>query len=417
MKKTITWIISCLLFVGLLITLLALGKNSLSRLPVFRALYKITAAQPVSPHTTKTGVPRSKSYETRIRDGKELLEDEFYSRASLEFSAALREKPDDIEIYKLLAEAHIRAGEFTKLGNLITQIHNKFPQSDLSLVLATRQLVEEEKFTEALNILKSKTPLPSELLFYEAMLLSLQNDHAGALEIMKELETKDDISPETHEKVSAFIILYEEFSQFSDGQNPHLFTLIAKQLAEYHEATLAHAFADTAIREDITYVDAWIIRGYTSYLKQDYERSLEDLRHAYELDTIRPETHYFLALALLKTNNRPEAAIYLEKSLDHNFAFENDVRWKLIEIYSAQQRFDKAVELYLNTVKLDPRPQKFIPAIHTAIDLLKKPAIALQITESLLEKMKMISSLGISMPGRLLLIKNTKRRKYYLIRP
>ncbi len=385
MKKTITWIISCVLFLGLLIVLLVLGKDSLSHLPVFRTLYSITSSSETS-QPVKTGVPRAKSYETRLRDGKELLEDEFYSRASLEFGAALRENPDDIEIYKLLAEAHIRAGEFTKLGNLITQIHNKFPDSDLAVILATRQLIEEQKFNEALTILKAKDPLPSELLFYEAMLLALQNDHEGAQEILQTLQTKEDISPETKTKATSFISLYADFSQLSDGKNPHLFTIIAKSLAEYHEATLAHAFADTAIREDITYVDAWIIRGYTAYLKQDYESSLEDLRHAYELDTIRPETHYFLALALLKTNNRPEAAIYLEKSLDHNFAFENDVRWKLIEIYSAQQRYDKALELYQNTVKLDPRPQKFIPAVHTAIDLLKKPEVALNITESLLAK-------------------------------
>ena len=321
-----------------------------------------------------------------MKAGKNLLENEYYSRAALELSAALREDPDNKEIYQLLAEAHLRAGEYTKLGNIITQIHKKFPNSDLAVVLATRQLIEEEKFTEALAILNNKNPLPSELKFYQAMLLSLQNDHDGAIEILKKLETNDTLSSKIQKEVNAFMVLFEEFSQLSDGKNPHLFTLIAKTLAEYHEATLAHAFADTAIREDITYVDAWIIRGYASFLKQEYESALEDLRHAYELDTIRPETHYFLALALLKTHNDAEATLFLEKSLDHNFAFENDVRWKLIEIYSSQQKFDKVIELYKNISKLDPQPEKFIPAVHTAVNLLKKPALALEITESLLAK-------------------------------
>jgi tetratricopeptide (TPR) repeat protein len=362
-----------------------LGKSSLAPLPVFRSLYRIVLAQKKI-EKPAVGVPRAKPYDIIVKEGKDLLEDEYYSRAALEFSVALREKPTDIEIYKLLAEAHLRAGEYEKLGNLITKIHETFPDSELAVILATRQLIEEQKFTEALAILKNKNPLPDELKFYQAMLLSLQNDHDGAREILKNLETTTTISPETQLKVNAFVTLYQEFSELSDGKNPHLFTLIAKKLAEFHEATLALAFADTAIREDITYVDAWIIRGYASFLKQDYESALKDLRHAYELDTIRPETHYFLALALLKTNNSPEAALFLEKSLDHNFAFENDVRWKLIEIYSAQQKFDKVIELYKNTAKLDPIPEKFIPAVHTAVDLLKKPELALEITSSLLAK-------------------------------
>ena len=58
------------------------------------------------------------------------------------------------------------------------------------------------------------------------------------------------------------------------------------------------------------------------------------------------KTHYFLALTLLENQNLEEAALFFEKSLEHDFEFASEIRWKLIEIYTKTKKYDRVVELY-----------------------------------------------------------------------
>jgi tetratricopeptide (TPR) repeat protein len=364
------------------------------------------------------GVKRTTSYQGRLREAQKLIDHEYFSLATIELSTAMQEKPDIIDPYLILGEIYIRTRDTNKLGNLIEQLKTEFPDSPDVSVLEGRKLIVEESFDTALDFFKEAgDELSPELKFYYAILLSLQNDHATAKTILAELQglpTRSDhwtdsvIKREESmgafgEKVKALENVYNEFENLSEGQNPHLFGLIGKVLAEYNENILAYKFAEVAIKEDIDYVDAWIVRGFANLQLGESEVALQDLRHAYELDPIRPQTHYFLALALNKVGEDEEAILFFEKSLEHDFEFSDEVRWKLVELFTAQKKYDRVIELYQSLLDTDSEPQKFVSAIHTAVNILKQPAIALEFAERLVQD-DPESSFALNMHGWALVV-------------
>ncbi len=354
-----------------------------------------------------TGVPRQISYLGRLQEAKTLMNHDYFALASNEVAQALKQKPNHIDPYLILAEIYLRSGDVWKLDNLLLEMEKRFPESSEILVIRTRQWIAARKFSEVLEIMKQTEILPPELEFYKAVLLALQNNHEGAREILKQLQqleviTKAPIVSESglidpYEgervltsdvavKIKELSIVYEEFENLAEGKNAHLYAEMAKVLATYNEGTLARELADTAIKEDVTYIDAWILRGYSQMLLRDYPRAELDLRQAYELDPLRPETQYFLALALYEQQKLDEAALFFEKALDYDFEFSAEVRWKLLDIFSSQQKYDQVIKLYRDLLDYDTESERFISAIHTAVDLLKQPSIALEFSEILYQK-------------------------------
>ncbi|MCF7830485.1 tetratricopeptide repeat protein [Candidatus Gracilibacteria bacterium] len=355
--------------------------------------------------TVKKGVERRISYIGRIKEAKQLMEHEYFSLSTIELQTAIAEKPDLIQPYLILGEIYLRTLDLNRLENLISELKNKFPNDREIAVLEGRKLITEKKFSEALEILELiDDDLPPALKFYQAVLLGLQNNHTQAQEILTELknlpvESRDlivgesgvesedldsnSLTPEVATKINSFTKVYDDFSKLSEGKNPHLFALLAKSLASNNEAVLAKEFAEIAIKEDISYIDAWIVRGYANLQMKETTLALQDLRHAYELDPIRPQTHYFLALALYESGQSEEAILFFEKALAHDFEFSAEVRWKLIELFSKAKRYDRVLELYQELLDEDSNPKEFASALHTAIDILKKPEIALEIAEKL----------------------------------
>jgi tetratricopeptide (TPR) repeat protein len=354
-----------------------------------------------------TGVPRQISYMGRLKEARTLMSHDYYSLASNEIAQALKQKPDHIEPYLILAEIYLRSGDVWKLENLILELEKRFPQSQEIIVIRTRQWIAARKFSEVLEIMKTSEQLPPELEFYKAVLLALQNNHDGAREILQNLQQLDVatetpivseeglidpyegervLTQEVSLKTKELSIVYEEFDNLAEGKNAHLFAELAKVLATYNEGTLARELADTAIKEDVRYIDAWILRGYAQMLLRDYHLAELDLRHAYELDPLRPETQYFLALTLFEQKKLDEAALFFEKALDYDFEFSAEVRWKLLDIFSAQQKYDQVIELYRDLLDYDTESERFISAIHTAVDLLKQPSVALEFSTILYDQ-------------------------------
>lgn len=353
------------------------------------------------------GVPRKISYLGRLREARTLMNHDYYALASNEIAEALKQRPDYIEPYLILAEIYLRSGDVWKLENLLLEIEKRFPEAPEIAVIRTRQWITARKFSDVLDLMSTQPNLPPELEFYKAVLLALQNNHAGAKEILQNLQTLevavDDpqvteeglvsqydqtsvLTPEVALKVKELNIVYEEFDNLAEGKNAHLFAELAKVLATHKEGTLARELADTAIKEDVDYIDAWILRGYAQMLLRDYHLAEIDLRHAYELDPLRPETQYFLALSLYEQKKLSEAALFFEKALDYDFEFSAEVRWKLLDIFSAQQKYDQVINLYRELLDYETESEKFISAIHTAVDLLKEPSVALEFSTILYEQ-------------------------------
>lgn len=355
------------------------------------------------------GVPRSISYRGRLEEARKLIDQEYFTLAPLELISAIKEKPDFIEPYLILGEVYLRTNDLRKLNSLLIELENKFPENKEIIVLEARKLITEGKFNDVFKSLEQaeRKDLSPALNFYLAVLNALQNKHETAKEILSELnglpviekkyfaidvndtsieEVNVSITSELAKKVQDLLVTYEEFEGLSDGKNPHLFALLAKKLAENNEGRLAREFSDTAIKEDVAYIDAWIIRGYANLLLKDFGNALQDLRHAYELDPIRPQTHYFLALTLYESGNEEEAALYFEKALEHNFEFSSEIRWKLVSIFNKQQKYDQVIILYKNLLNENVPEEVFTSAINTMINLVKSPETALEVTTKLINE-------------------------------
>jgi len=399
-KKTKYIVLSVLLGV-----LLLLGGLKF-RVPLYDAFLSVFPSKQIVLEQ-KRGIPRTISYIGRIKEAERLIENQYYGLATLEINEAIKAKPNLLRPYLLMAELHLRQNAFSQLQNLIDGLAKRFPENPEVVALEVRKLIAEQEFGEATQILTDDVLAQSATLkFYAALLKSLQNDHQAAEQLLSEVDDLDVESDELavseqgvtdvqksgkadieiYEKARRLIAIYEEFTEFTDGKTPHLFALVSKSLAENNESHLAREFAAVALKEDPQYTDGWVLKGYSEFLLQNYDQALLNLKQAYELDPIRPETHYFLALALEKLGQTSEAALFFEKSLEHEFEFSNEVQWKLIEIFTKQKKYDQVVELYREVVQQNPDPNQFVPVIYTSIDILKKPELALEISEDLLEE-------------------------------
>ncbi len=355
----------------------------------------------------KTGVPRTTSYLGRIRKAENLLAQGQISRAAIELVEAIAERPEILRPYILLGEIHLRARDFGKIKGLVAELDRRFPDAPEIEVLRAREFIAREEFKAAQAILEhtDTNVLDPAMQLYQSVLASLQNDHATAKALLislserpvreplvlgdegvSEVEMENAITPELAAKVEALQGVYNEFSQFADGEDPHLFALLAKALAENNEPILARSFADVAIREDIAYVDAWMLRGYSNFLLNNIPAALEDLRHAYKLDPVRPEVEYFLALTLEKSGQKIEASMFHEKLLTRDFPYKSEVRWKLIELLTEQKEMDRVVELYQELALDEPAPKKYVSALHTLINVLHRPKEALSLTKIILSE-------------------------------
>ena len=402
-----------LLLIGVSVTLVV-GTTAYVFWPFLSHTYsKKFSHDLVVPISTREGVPRSLSYRGRLEEVKKLIDHEYFTLATLELLSAIKDKPDFIEPYLILGEVYLRTNDMRKLNRLLSELENKFPDDKTLIVLEARKLIAEGAFHEVLQSLEQAEAetLPPALSFYFAVLKALQNEHETAKNILSELEripTKENmysavqtsepsseeteelprkfVAPELSKKIQDVLITYEEFEELSDGKNPHFFALIAKKLAESNEGRLAREFADTAIKEDVAYIDAWIIRGYANLLLKDFKNALKDLSHAYELDPIRPQTHYFYALALYESGNEEKAALFFEKALEHNFEFSSEIKWKLVTIFHKQKKYDQLITLYKELLSKEVPEEAFTSAMHTIIHLVKSPEDALEVTKTLVEE-------------------------------
>lgn len=356
-------------------------------------------------------IERKNSLLGDIRKAQELINARQYQTATETLKSVIIRRPDLQYPYILLGEIYLQTQNVSQLEGLIDEIKIIFNDQALADILEIRKDIMDNDFLAASEKLKQLTidkdlkDVPADVLFFGAVFKALQNDHETAREMFQTLDRmpvkklelivsaegikdqtkqKNSISPYFAKKASDLVTIYQEFDQVSDGEDPHLFTLIGKKLAENNEWMLAQGFAEIALREKNDYTDAWIVRGYTYYLRNKHEDALADFNTAYKLDPIRPETHYFLALTLTELGRDGEAALYYEKVLEQStFNFETDIKLRLVTILIRQKKYEQALGIYKQLAAETDELEKFVSPMHQFIALAKRPELALELAETL----------------------------------
>lgn len=364
------------------------------------------------------------SFQGKIREAQELIENQYYEKASLLLSDAVTRKPNLLEPYLLLGQVYTETQQAEKLKNVIEILQKKFPGDASIALMETRRLIMTGEFQTIMDsFTANEEQLAPDLMFYYATLLALQNNHEKAKELYQqiseydteevvvteseeadplpteELEPAESEAPEVPEedseilissqlqkKTQALLDTYDEFDLVKDGKNPHLFALFSKTLAQNRELHLAKKFAEESLKEDVRYIDAWVLRGYASLLLGETESALKDLEYANEQAPERSNTHYFLGLAYKEVGRNKEAILYFEKVLENNFEYGDSLREKLIELYIEEKEYEKVIGLYGELLLENSNPKDHIPPLQMAIEVINKPEIALEFTKKLIQQ-------------------------------
>lgn len=135
--------------------------------------------------------------------------------------------------------------------------------------------------------------------------------------------------------------------------------------AWYDLGNTAQAIADCdkAIELNVTYPEAYHLRGFYYYAQNNDSAALRDLDRAAQTGSVNPETFYMVGQIFFMRKDYPEAlkgynnAISLD-SLAPTYYFARGL------LYQAQQKTDKAIEEYRHSLDLDPGFIKVLLVLH-----------------------------------------------------
>ena len=371
-------------------------KNNSKHLALLLAFFLLSACTETEITTQKNPIEsvviEKKSFESLLQTVKQRVLSEKYDTAILGAHEILKKYPNEIQGYLELADIYKIVNNIEKLSALVDSLAKKFPTDPNVIYWQTQSAIEQEDFSAALAIINAmisteESVISDDVMYYYGILKILQNDFEGGKEVMETLVKSKKISTETRIKAIEILDIYDEFAEFADGENAHFFALIAKNLIDKKEIVLAKKMAENAAKEDVNYIDAWILSGFTKLKLSQYESALVDLNLAYDQDPLRPETHFFLAETLQKLKRHTEAALYYEKALDNGFEFTNSVTRQLIDIFSRQNKTEKVLELYDKLLEAkDAKSEEFVSAVALVIQQKKDPARGLELAQKIQQK-------------------------------
>ncbi len=335
-----------------------------------------------SPLGDEDKVATNFSYEDYIEKGQLLIENDYYTLAINEFTQAAKEKPLASEPYILIGQTHLQTKNYEKaLANFQTALE-KNPDSADAAIGIVQSYIHLNEFDLARETADgAHYPDNQELEYYRAMLLAYDSEYDRSESHFQELiETTED--EEIRQNTQLFLDAYEEYELEQGGQESHLRTLLAQACTDTEEYELATTILYQVLSETPTYRDAWILLGYAYLNLEDYSNATSAFEEATELDTTKPETNYFLALAYFGQDRLEEAITYLELALVYGFEPQVQVYQKLAETYFLLEDYESATRNYEKVLELnDSDLTYFIRPIWLNMDYLDNIARSFELAQ------------------------------------
>lgn len=330
--------------------------------------------------TGKVGTPETK--ETSLEQSSpSLKEDPLES----ELNALLRDynvRKTDIGYLHLLAEKYLERRQVKKAKQYLTEALELNTGNVRTQSLLAKIALLQKDYGQAANFLAELPDDDMHVAFVRALLSVLEGDRDMA---GKYLHFVSDNFPESElgNKAQRIIDAYREFDYYKDGLPVHLKTLLARSLNQINEPALAIWLLRDVLTEKTDYRDAWILLGYAYYNLQQFSLAEDAFYKAYELDTEKPETQYFLGLTYYALDNPNESERFFEYAVINGFEPRAQVYQKLSEVYLLNQNYKKAVSMYENYLALTPTAAAgdFTRPVQIYIDYLNEPTKALDLAK------------------------------------
>ncbi len=371
----------------------------------------------------------NKTYSEYMEEGNLFLENSEASSAIQSFTSASILNPNSSDPLIALGEAYLKANNpaYAELAFLKAQdIDNTSIKIRIGIA---RSYLNQRNIEKAKNLVWELSTTDPLVKYYTAIILILYKDFEGSKNLFKELVAENEkesnkdadetplptIDPKIVKNSKIFITAYETFEVFTEGEQLHLQTLLAKALTDVGEFESAIPLLYDVINEKNNYRDAWIVLGY-AYLNTDkILDSIDAFTQAKALDEEKPETLFFLGLAYFANNDIDNAIIYIEKADKNGFEPKDQINLKLGDLYLLKEKYSDSSKKYEEVISENTKNiGVFIRIVWLNIDKLDDPKKALKYAYKALENYPQ-EAMSLNLVGwSLTALNNFEEAKKYL---
>lgn len=321
------------------------------------------------------------TYEERIERGDYYANNAFLSLAINEYTKASQIHPELAEPYFKLGKNQTLLKNFDQAQLNLEKALGIEPDNQEFLIYLGKNYVKQSAFEKAKETFLRSNATNPEASYYLALFDLLAKDNSSAQNKLKQINVNG-TEAKLKEKSANILNSYDEFALFKGGKEIHLRTLLAKSLNQVEEYEFALGILKDILTEKNDYRDAWILNGYAYLNLEKYEFALDSFRKAYDLDSEKPETQYFLGLTYAEMGQIEDALTYLNIALKNGFEPQVQVKQKLGEIYLNKKDYAQAVKMFEEILDLNNQDiNTFVRPVWIYLDFLNDPEKALEIAQ------------------------------------
>lgn len=292
------------------------------------------------------------NFDTRISKGDALMASNYYSLAASEYSFAVNLDPKNAMAFSKLGTAYEAMEDYQKAMEVYKKAM-EFEPNELNYASQYGEsLIQSGNFEAAQGVFDGLKEETQEGKFYGGLLDSFYGRYEDAKKKFEKAKTlKGSIS---NEDIDKFIKIFGSFELQEEGQELYLKALLTQGMIDINQFQMAEALALNILGVKSDYRDVWIMLGYTQLKSKSYPDAEESLKQAKKLDSIKPETHYFLAEALYFQKKYPEAVNEYELAILYGFQPETEAYKKIAESQLSLNRYEESLEAYEHLIKINP---------------------------------------------------------------
>lgn len=381
-------ILSSLVICGLVITgLIASG------ILVPKSSTPSVADKNQSEHLTTKPLPPT--FTQHMQQGDSYAAKNMTSLAYNEYIAANQLDSTQKDPYVRIGNLHIQNREYDKAQEIFQQLLQKNPDDLEANIALSKIYIAQRNPAKAKEILNTIPGNPPEKSYYLGLIAISATQYDEGKKLLTAVISQASAaspSPSTssasHFQGNAQKILnaFNEYAQYDGSHEIFLKTILAKNLTQIHEPTLAIPLLFAILKEKKDYRDAWIVLGYAYLDIEDYADSIPALEEARKLDNSKPETLFFLGLAYDGAGNTQKAITLIEAAIQKGFEPKIQAAQRLAEMYLSIKDYEKAAKKYEEAIDInDTDISYYVRPMWLYIDKLNEPGHALLLAQKALK--------------------------------
>jgi tetratricopeptide (TPR) repeat protein len=283
------------------------------------------------------------TFSERIQRGDAYLRQGFAELARNEYLQAIKKDKSNINSFIKLADTQ------TLLKNYEGAMQNLYKAESIQNSLEIQKKISENfihmfDFSSAEKILELQKGKDQEIDYLLDVFLFLKEEI-----IPEDFQISHIQSFNKSQRVQK---AFQEYELYQGGQNIFLQALLVQALIDNTDYELALELLKKVLKQRSDYRDAWIMQGYAYLHLEDFSEAKDSFERAYDLDTTKPETQYFLAVSLEEINQKKKALEMYNLAYKNHYEPKVHVVQKIADLSLEFGYYKEAYKLYEEKLKL-----------------------------------------------------------------